>query len=465
MNTVLSLKEERRRQFILTGNLWKVILYISYPLAIYNLFNYLYGFLDMVMVAHIGSTEVSAVVFFDEIKNAIAALGAGIAAGGSVIVARHYGAGNINKARENANAVFLLAVLISIAVILVLVPFSIPLLTLLNTPQELISSSLGYFNVQVITTALIAINSVFIGLEKAKGNTKAILYLNLFVMVIKIVLTALFVYRLNYGVTMVAVATLIAQGTLTVLAFIIMTSKHNSFRITLKDIRFDKTLMLPILMVSLPIFFGKFLFSFGKVIINSMASYYGPLTVGALGIASKLCGWAGTVALCFEESSMSIISQNIGNRQLKRAFGTFYRALGLGILIGGFGVLVTTVFIDQILPLFISTEDPEFIGMIKTIFEFERFSAITSAIIGIVLGLVYGFRFTKIAMFVNLARLFILRIPVLLMFQYLFPHIGYEAVGYTMFISNFVTAILALVIFMILYRNIKNHGYYNITLA
>lgn len=41
----LSKKENKRRNYILQGPLWKVIITISAPLAIYGLFNYLYGFL------------------------------------------------------------------------------------------------------------------------------------------------------------------------------------------------------------------------------------------------------------------------------------------------------------------------------------------------------------------------------------------------------------------------------------
>lgn len=81
MNKILSEKEQKRRNYILNGPLWKVILTISAPLAIYGLFNYLYGFFDLLMVSHIGGNEVASVVFIDEIKNAVMAFGAGIAAG------------------------------------------------------------------------------------------------------------------------------------------------------------------------------------------------------------------------------------------------------------------------------------------------------------------------------------------------------------------------------------------------
>ncbi len=61
----LSEKENNRRKFILEGNIWKVMIQLTIPLAVYVFFNYLYGFFDLLMVSHIGDNEVASVVFID----------------------------------------------------------------------------------------------------------------------------------------------------------------------------------------------------------------------------------------------------------------------------------------------------------------------------------------------------------------------------------------------------------------
>ena len=45
------------------------------------------------------------------------------------------------------------------------------ILQFLGATPEIIESGLSYYNIQMITTGLVAFNSVFIGIEKAKGNT------------------------------------------------------------------------------------------------------------------------------------------------------------------------------------------------------------------------------------------------------------------------------------------------------
>ncbi len=450
----LSQKEERRRQFVLHGKLWKVVLQITIPLAVYGLFNYLYGFFDLLMVSHIGSHEIASVVFIDEIKQAITAFGAGIAAGGAVIVARHYGAGAISEARKSANSSFVLAFLVSMVIGGLMIIFGEPILRLFNAPEEVIATGLGYYRIQMLTTVIMAINSVYIGLEKAKGNTTLILLLNIGAMIIKLSFSALFIYGLSLSMMYVAIATLIAQGLLMIVGLILMTNKRNSFQLNIKYISLSAHIVLPILMISLPVFAGKFLFSMGKVLINSMAAYYGPLAVAAFGVAMKIGGGPGSIAIVFGESESAIIAQNLGNKKLKRAFHTYYWSQLYGIVISVIGIVFIAFFVDQLIPFFTTNSDPLFIQMVKDIYKFEKWSAITSSSIAIVLGLFIGFKMTKVTFFVYIFRIFVLRLPILILMQYI--GIDYRALGYTMFISNLGTWLCLLGMMMYFhYRTIK----------
>ncbi len=459
---LLTEKQSKRRQHILQGNLWKVVLWLSMPLAIYGLFNYLYGFFDLVLVSTIGSNEVASVVFIDEIKSAILAFGGGIAVGGTVIVARFYGAGDISLARKHANAAFMLAFLVSLIVVLVTLFFGKYILGLLNAPEEVIRSGLGYFYIQMASTSLMAVNSVFIGLEKAKGNTTYILVLNLIAMTLKLILSIIFVFVLGKGTTYVALATLIAQGFLMMVALWVMLKKTNPFQLNFKEMILKKVYILPILAISIPVFTGKFLFSFGKVLVNSMAAVYGPLAVAAFGISMKLAGAPGSMSLVFEEAETSIVSQNLGNKRLDRAMKTFVVSHIYAIIIAVIGLILVNQMMDTLLPLFTKNTDPIFINMIKDIYVWEKFSTLTSTSIAIITGLFIGFKFSKVALILNVTRLFVFRLPLLWILQQM--NIGYVALGYVMFYSNIATMVLAMIILSIFYHRIRLYGYMDMEL-
>ena len=75
------------------------------------------------------------------------------------------------------------------------------------------------------------------------------------------------------------------------------------------------------------------------------------------------------------------------------------------------------------------------------------------------MGLLYGFGKTKISMILNIARLFVYRIPVLLLFMKipaLANAVGISGVGMAMCISNGLTGLSAGIVAIVFIRKIKN---------
>ena len=188
---------------------------------------------------------------------------------------------------------------------------------------------MGYFIVQIFTTGFMTINSVFIGLEKAKANTRKILILNIIIMTIKLILSVIFVYGFDLGIVWLSVATMSAQACLTLFAFLILFNKNNIFKISFAEMRLKWAYVWPNLKLSLPIFLGKFIFSTGRVIINAMAAFYGT-TVVAFSVAQKIGGGGGAqLALVVEEAVPTVISQNLGAGKMDRAKKYIQLPLGL----------------------------------------------------------------------------------------------------------------------------------------
>lgn len=411
----------------------------------------------MMIVAHIGNEQIASVYILSEIQSMITAFGAGIASGGAVIVARHIGANRIDEAKKNASTVFFLAVYTSLFLILILVPLARPFLQLLQTPSNIINDGLGYFIVQIITTGFITINSVFIGLEKAKGNTQKILVLNIIIMTIKLILSAVFVYGFGLGILWVSIATMIAQAFFTLFAFMILFNKNNIFRIRFSEIRLKWSYVKPIILISLPIFLGRFIFSLGRTIINAMAAIYGGIVLSAFSIAQKIGGAGSVLAVVVEEAVPTIVSQNMGNNQPDRAKKVYPIALLIGVSIGVITILYAFAFRGSIIPLIVNKDTtPGFMEMVFRLFRWEVFSKLTGAVIAITLSMFYGYRHTRISLWMNVIRLFIFRIPVLWAFQ-TFTSIGFESIGITMFISNTTTAVVAVILAIIFYTKMRNN--------
>lgn len=456
MTQVVGVKDAKKRDFILNGNLLNVIIKITFPLALMHAFDYVYGIVDTIMVANISSKAVSAVVIITQLKALLSAIATGLASGGTIYVARLIGRNDYDKAKSVANSVIALSFIIGGAIVAIVVPLAPTILRLAKTPESLIEVGGRYFVIQIVAVFLTVINNVYLGLEKARGNTQRILWLNVSVMAVKIGLTAIFVYVCNYGINMVAVATLIANGLLTVFVIARFASKNYLFRFRLSKQALKLDAVRPISILSFPIFLGRFVFSLGKVVINSMCHFYGDTVVGALGVSNNLGGSITNFMGSVEDSESAIISQNLGNNNIKRATQTFYYTLGINLVIGAVGVTLLTIFNDQIVALF-AGGDAEFAALISKIFAFEKIGVITLGINSAVLGLLYGFGYTRTSMVINLARVFVFRVPSLLILQN-FTNLGSESVGVAMMISNVGIGVVALVVAVIYLVKIKRHG-------
>lgn len=443
-------KDLIRRERVLNGNLVQAIISICAPIFLYNLFNSFYSVIDAVVVARIDPTSVSAVAMLSQIQHLLSSLGSGVAAGGGIIVARIFGAGDMEKARFNSNQVISLSTVIVILLLAICLPLALPIMRLSGVPDELIAIGTGYFIVQILSLAFMFYNSVFMAMQKAKGNTKIMFWLNILAMVIKLGLSLLFIWVLDKkDIMWVAIATMVGQATMFVILLLMMLERDNLLALKFSEFKLDFSVCKKIAAISFPIFLGKFIFSFGKVSINSMCKAYGPLVVGALGVSNNVNGLATNPINSFEEGTSTIISQNLGAGNEKRALKTFrysfFMATGLGII--GY-ILIRFILQDEIIGLYNQNElaegAAEFLQLIKSIHKYDSLSILALAVNSAVLGVLYGYGKTKMTMILNISRVFVFRIPILWYLQTFHKEIGAEAAGLSMGISNICIAIASL---------------------
>ncbi len=456
--------DTKRRDKILNGKLIPVIFSICLPLFIYNFFNTIYSFIDTIMVSNISAEGVSSVAAISQIKELFAALGSGLASGGGILIARAFGANDIEKGKKFVNTLTSLGLIVCI-VLFLCIPFANPILLLCGYPKDLIGIGTGYFIVQLINLAVVLFNSIFISIQKAKGDTKPIFFLNIIAMLIKLGLTSFFIYVVHVDNTIyIALSTLISQIALFIILFLQTNKKDSIFKVNFLKFSFPKDLVKQIIILSLPIFLGKFVFSFGKVSVNAMCAQYGSMVVGALAVSNSICGIATSPLNSFEEGGSTIVSQNLGNNNTKRALQAFVRTLIIAILCGIIGyILIRFVFQPNLISLFSKTKSTggvisseEFMALIKSINDYDTLSIPALAINSAVLGVLYGFKKTKLTMIINISRVFLFRIPVLWYLQTFHPEMGAECAGISMGVSNILIAIMSVVVLLIFLYSIKH---------
>ncbi len=448
MASFASKKDESFRAYALTASPWRVLLTVCAPLALYEGLHMIFKILDTLMASHIGSDEVSAIAAISQISLMITAIGSGLATGGCIKISEAYGRGDYELVRKRVATVYIMAVIVSLAVAATLIPFAEGFLRLLNTSEHMIQIGAGYFRVEILTLVVSFFNTVYIAIERSRGHAKKILVMNVVIFVAKLALSALFVYVLNYGVMMIAVATLISQLLLLVYALSTMPRDEGAFRFSFRNICLKKQMTWPIVNLAYPVSAEKMLFAGGKVIVNAMSDVYGDLTVGALGISNNIGGLTTGFHAGMFSGASSLISQNRGAGKYKRTLQLFYCLTAINMGIGLAGLLWVTPTLPWLAEVFARSKDafdPVFCQMIVSIHQWEMLGYITLGLNSSVLALLLGYGYTKLTLILNVARVFVFRVPVLWAFQN-FTSMGHEAVGLTMMISNICAGLSALLV-------------------
>jgi len=443
-----SKKDEAFREYALTGPEWKVLLAVCLPLALYEALQSVFNVMDTLMASHISSDSVSAVAVLNQIRTMISALGGGLAIGGCIKISEAYGRGDHDSVRRQVATLYTLAVAVGVAIILVLVPFARPFLLLLQTPPELVDTGIGYFRIEIMSLVVAFFNTVYIAIERSRGHSRKILILNLVVVLTKLGLTAFFVYVLEGGVVMIAVSTLAGQLVLMGYALFSMPRDEGAFRFSIRNVTLMGGTVLPILNLSYPVAAEKMLFSAGKVVVNSMAGVYGKLTAGALGISNNIGGLTTGWQAGMKDGAAALISQNRGAGKYRRTLRLYAWLMAVNVAIGLVGLLAVSSALPWLAQVFAQSKnqfDPEFRDMIVSIHQWEMLGYVTLGANDATLALLLGYGYTKLTLALNVARVFVFRVPVLWFLQH-FTSMGAEAAGVTMMVSNVcagVSAVLA----------------------
>ena len=430
--------ETEFREYSLSGNLYRLVIQVGTPLAVFALFNCLFSLLDTMMASHLGTIDVSAVAYLNQLRMILNAIGSGLITGSMILINRAYGAGDNGKVSILMNTLIRLLMALSVLFIL-MIPFVPDILRAISTPEEFIKEGALYFRILLIASALNFINLVYINIEKTRGRTGVIMVINIASMIVKLGLSAFFIYALDKGITFIALATLITYALFATYSLTHIFDKSSIFYVNPRLIfKGKKEYTKSLIGISYPVAIEDSTFSLGKVVVSSLAASYGAEMIGALGISNNMCGIASNFENGFSDASSAIVSQNYGAKKYDRAIKAYVANIVITFTVSLIALAFLFMLDEPLIRLFSTSRsglDASFHDTISRIFLFDAFSCLGIALNGAGMDFLLGLGRTKITLVLNFVKIFVLRIPVLFILQH-FISDGATALGIMMLISN-----------------------------
>ena len=182
------------------GKPMPVILRFTFPLMIGNMFQQLYNMADTIIVGrYVGADALAAVGSTGTIMFLITGFSQGITSGFSIRVSQRYGARDTEAVRHSiANGIFLSVLSSLILTILCLLSMK-PLLTIMNTPENIFDAAYTYIIAISIGIAANVFYNLFSAYLRAVGNSQIPLFFLIFSACLNVVLDLLFIVGLKWA--------------------------------------------------------------------------------------------------------------------------------------------------------------------------------------------------------------------------------------------------------------------------
>ena len=337
--------QKNKENSITQGVIWKQLLLFFFPILIGTFFQQLYNTVDTIVVGqYVGTSALAAVGTTGTWINLLVGFFVGVSSGATVIISQFFGAGdakNVSKAVHTSMALALAGGLIIMVAGLLTSRVS---LELLGVPEEIMGDALTYMNVYYCGIIASMIYNVGTGVLRAIGDAKMPLYVLIVCCLVNIVLDLLFVLVFHWGVFGVAFATVLSQVVSAVLIMLRLMLTRESYRVELKKIRFDRSILKNVIRIGLPAGLQSVLYSVSNLVVQASINSFGTDAIASWAAIGKIDGFIWMVMSAFGIAITTFVGQNFGAQQYGRVKKSIH--IGLGMALG------TTIALSILLLLF-----------------------------------------------------------------------------------------------------------------
>ncbi|MBQ1933618.1 MAG: MATE family efflux transporter, partial [Clostridia bacterium] len=156
------------------------------------------------------------------------------------------------------------------------------------------------------------------GILHAVGDSKHPLYYLIAASVTNVLLDLLFIAVFKWGIASAAAATVISQFISAFFALRRLMTVNESYRVNLREIRFDMPILKSIIRFGLPSGVQNSVIGFANVMVQKNINIFESDAMAGCGSYAKIEGFAFLPVTCFAMALSTFVSQNLGANQPDR---------------------------------------------------------------------------------------------------------------------------------------------------
>ena len=371
------------------GSIARHLITFAIPLLIGNLFQMMYNMVDTWVVGRfVSDAAFSAVGTLGSVTTLMIGFFTGLSSGAGVVISRFFGARRYDRVRDTVNTSVIMTAVLCILFTLLGLALIPVFLKILDMPGDVRDEAVVYLSIWFSGISGLMIYNIGSAIMRAVGDSRRPFLYLVVAAVTNTVLDLIFVIVFKWGVSGVALATIIAQGLSATLTVISLVRTESCVRISFKGMRFHTDIIRQILVIGLPAAIQLTITSFSNIFVQSYINYFGKEVMGGWTAYTKIDQIVFLPMQSLGLAATTFVGQNIGQNLVKRAEKGANTALLMSVASTAILIIPIVIFSGAFVSVFNTNQDIIHYGtlFLRTLTPFYLFWCVNQVYSGALRG-------------------------------------------------------------------------------
>lgn len=436
-------KHKREKSYLILKekNMYKAFMILAFPVMGANFLKALHDMVDTYFVGQMpDSVSAQAGMSISwPLLNILMAFNVGLAVAGVAVVSQFLGSGQKAEAKKYSGLLFLASAILGVFINVLLFLMAPWVMRLMGAEDQVLTCAVDYIRIRSFEMLFVFLFTAFQAVRQAQGDTVTPVILSTVSVVINIVFTGVFIRFMGLGVKGAAYATVLGQAAVTPFVLWGFFKGKAELKLDRESLRFDRKGMKKLIRLAAPSAGSQALSSFGFLILQAVILDYGEEVSAAFSIGNKVSNMLLIVVMALGTVLAAFVGQNVGAGNKERAKQSYAVSRNVAFFITLAGILLLFPIRRFIVGLLSNDQ-----GTIEVTMEYMFWVLLTQPMMALFqnyLGVFNGSGNTRLSMWMSIARLWFMRLPIILVFKNC-TDVGRKGIWYAMVISNIMIVIL-----------------------
>lgn len=434
-----------RRNLILNGSVLNTLLLLSIPTFMMALVQSMVPFTDGLFLNRtIGPERTSAITYAKPAIDVMLGMSQGLGVAAMAMIGQMVGIGDTKKVKKISLQILMFSIFVGIF----LIPISIVIAKYMSTTVADVMKYdvFLYISLYSVVIPFQFLAAIFNSIKNSTGNPESPFYRMIVLLILKILFNTIFLVVLKLEIKGAVIASLFAYVITAIWMYYDLFFKDYLYKLDIYEYKFNKAIVSELIRLGIPSMLSFMMINLGFLLINMEIEHYGRTVLAGLGIAGYINSICFQLPACISTAVTTMVSINIGIKNIKRAKEIFKVGIIISFVIAFFTIIIVLPTTPKLTGMF--TYKKDVLNIANESLKYYTYSIIPFGVAMICQAVFNAMGKNIVPLIMGFLRVWLFRYLFILLTK---AYLGY----YSIFIGNLFSNTMAAIVFLILIKNIR----------